>query len=246
MTVSYRGFVDRKAEADLYVSYQGRYAVEPKQCERVAATLIRERTLDRAGRWLDIGCSTGNFVSFLTREMPDGWRFDGVDLMPQAINVANSRPLPTAHFHVGDVLTEDLFPDETFDVVSVMTVVYAFSDDEFEACVQTIRRLLTPGGYAVIFDYFHPWEANYEIVERSWYHPEGHPLHLRPISYAREAVQAAGFDVCEIRRFEIPGGLVRPIDPNDLTSYTLATDEGQFIMRGPLAQPYAHLVLRAA
>lgn len=240
---SYHGFVERTTEADLYVSYQDKYRNRPKECERVALKLIRERAnLDKPNSLLDIGCSIGNFIALLDRELAGDWRFTGLDLMPQAIEKARRRlEDERIEFNVGDMFTADL---AEHDVITLMTVVYALSDTEFADCLRLCQESLKPGGHLIVFDLFHPWEASYQIVEKSHYHPDGHPLNMRPISYVRQVAEQTGLRVCEFRAFQMPYSLPKPIDAHDLTSYTVPTKDGTLVFRGPLSQQFCHAVFQ--
>lgn len=241
----YLGFAARTEEADLYVSYQSKYRHRPKVCEIVTLELVEARS-NGEGDLLDVGCSTGNFVSYLHDELP-GFAFTGIDLMPQAVAEADAKDLERAQFAVYDLLRGSNNPEgalrtDHFDFVTFQTVVYAFTDVQFKAALQRARQALKPGGFCILFDNFHPFEASYEIIERSIYHPDGHPIHMRPLSLVRRFAGETGFHVDEVLEFHLPPDLLPlPYDPHDLTSYV----KGGQIMRGPLSQPFCHMVLRA-
>lgn len=248
----YRGFFLRETEADLYVSYQGKYRAKPKECEKVTLGLIRDRAVG-PGRLLDVGCSTGNFVRFLHGELP-AFEFTGVDLMPQAIAEANRDRPERTEFHTCDFLrgrdygkdwsasAERPVGDHDFDFVTFQTVVYALTDVQFKAALQRAHDALRPGGFCVLFDLFHPFEGHYQVIEKSVLHPNGHPIYMRPLSQVRDLATGTGFEVAEVRKFTLPSDLLpAPYDPHDLTSYV----DGGHIMRGPLSQPFCHVVLKS-
>ncbi len=89
---------------------------------------------------LELGCGTGRFASELQRQ---GWQVVGVEPSAEAASVARSRGLEV---HVGP-LTDDLFPEKTFDVVFAWMVV-----EHLHRPVETVRlvrRVLKPGGWFV-------------------------------------------------------------------------------------------------
>ena len=106
--------------------------------------------LDSCRNVLDAGCGGGrNLVYFLQQ----GFDVYGVDLHEQAVREVQhlaqllAPQLPPTHFQVAPV--EDMpFADNTFDLV-ICSAVLHFARDQahFDAMVQSLWRVLAPGGY---------------------------------------------------------------------------------------------------
>jgi SAM-dependent methyltransferase len=85
-----------------------RFGITPWERYRKAAATSIQALLDREeaershplGRALDLGCGRGLYTHELARR---GWEAVGVDNVPRAIDVANSKGVSGATFVVGDV-----------------------------------------------------------------------------------------------------------------------------------------------
>jgi 2-polyprenyl-3-methyl-5-hydroxy-6-metoxy-1,4-benzoquinol methylase len=98
--------------------------------------------LDRAPRYLDVGCSTG-FVVEAARDK--GWEAIGIDLNPSAIEFGRSRGLD-----LRTVALEDAgFAPGSFDAVSLFDVLEHLLDPRrtLRACAE----LLAPGGILFLY-----------------------------------------------------------------------------------------------
>lgn len=98
------------------------------------------------GRVLDVGCGTGELTLFAAARGLDA---TGVDASERAIAIARrkaaERGIAGARFEVGDAL--DLaFPDGSFDTVLDSGVFHVFDDDGRARYVESIHRVLAPGG----------------------------------------------------------------------------------------------------
>jgi ubiquinone/menaquinone biosynthesis C-methylase UbiE len=95
---------------------------------------------------LDVGCGTGELALLAVSR---GLEATGVDLSPRAITIARrkaeERGLSGVRLEVGDAL--DLsFLGTTFATVLDSGVFHVFSDDDRPRYVESIRRVLEPGG----------------------------------------------------------------------------------------------------
>lgn len=242
--LSYREYVaDDEFQSD-YAAYQQRWASEVRQSDRVLIELVRELAAqaDRPLRVLDVGCSTGNLLLHLKHEVP-GLELVGGDMVPSILEDCRRDPnLAGIRFEELDLL--DLGCEGAYDVVVVNAVLYLFSDEEYERALASAGRALAPGGTLLVYDFFHPFEQDLTILERSATHPEGLVLHFRPISWASAALDRAGFAEAEFRPFEIPIELPRPDDDAYILSYTRPSEGRNLLFRGTLFQPWCHLVAR--
>lgn len=112
--------------------------------------LILERA-PRAGRLkiLDAGSGPGAFAIALSKA---GHDVTGADLSPEMAAEARRNAAEAgsdAKFEVMD-LDRPSFPDESFDMIVSRDVVWTLGDPE--GAYRSWRRLLVPGGVAVIFD----------------------------------------------------------------------------------------------
>ncbi len=90
---------------------------------------------------LDVGCATGMALE-AAREM--GWDARGVEISPWASDVARKKGFSVE----GKPLRECMFPDASFDAVTLFQVIEHFADPLAE--LQEIHRILKPGGRLVL------------------------------------------------------------------------------------------------
>ncbi|MDQ6846021.1 MAG: class I SAM-dependent methyltransferase [Candidatus Dormibacteraeota bacterium] len=120
------------------------------------------------GRVLDVGCGTGELALLAASR---GLEAAGVDSAPRAIAIARTRAaargLTGVRFEVGDAL--DLsFLNATFDTALDSGVFHVFSDQERARYVESIRRVLVPGGryHLVVFSDAEPGDWGPRRIKR--------------------------------------------------------------------------------
>ncbi len=91
-----------------------------------------------AGRLLDIGCATGNF---LHRAQLSGWEVAGIEINPRAASIARQRY--NVPVHASDLLDTDLSPDY-FDAVTLWDVLEHLPNPR--AALGKIHQILQRGG----------------------------------------------------------------------------------------------------
>lgn len=110
--------------------------------QRFALEMV-EATVPRASKVLDVGCGTGEMAGKLMRRGYEVW---GLDLAESMIRYARDR-CASDRFEVGDI--EHIpFADNTFDAVVCLGVIEYLDTDE--QALREIRRVLKPGGRAVV------------------------------------------------------------------------------------------------
>lgn len=118
----------------------------------IMARIERESARLQGRHLLEVGCGMGfDSVEFLRR----GVRVTASDLTPTAVALARR------HFEIEGLQPEDVrvenarglsFPDQTFDAVWARGVIHATGDPA--AAVREIRRVLKPGGRAIICHFY--------------------------------------------------------------------------------------------
>ena len=107
--------------------------------------VIRARLRVRQGlRTLDLGCGPGAFADLFA-----GDDYVGVDLNARYID--HARKTRPGAFIVGDARRVDL-PDARFDQVLVFGLLHHLPDEDVRAVLSECRRLLVPGGRALVIE----------------------------------------------------------------------------------------------
>jgi len=118
------------------------------------------------GRMLDLGCGPGRACIFLAQH---GWRCDGVDFVPGAIELARARAQSTGvaeatQFYVAPVTQLD-FLQPPYDLVLDVGCLHAQADKDLDPYARQVERLLRPGGSYLLFAHL----ANEHLPdERRW------------------------------------------------------------------------------
>jgi SAM-dependent methyltransferase len=162
---------------------------------RMADDLAAVVAAIQAPEVLEVGPGPGALAVELARRVPD-LRLSGLDVDPAMVELARARALREGladrlEFVVGDVAALP-FPDASFDLVTSSFSAHHWPDGA--AGFGEIRRVLRPGGRAIVYD----------LPDR-WGHFETKALGLA------EAATAGGFDDAFVSPFRWPGrlGLVR-------------------------------------
>lgn len=126
-------------EGGLYRSYDDEAAARRADYRKWLAWISRTTGLAR-GRWLDIGCATG---SFLSAARDEGWDARGVDISAYCAGEARKRGLEA---RAGTA--RDLPPGwKDFDVISMWDTVEHLADPSGDIAAAAAR--LRPGGWLV-------------------------------------------------------------------------------------------------
>lgn len=231
-----------------YAEYQQRYQSRLRESEKKMLQLISERQTEHASpTLLDVGCSTGNFLQHVQGVFPH-FKLTGCDLVEEILaqNRLNSE-LAEIEFIHQDLLTMEL--EERYDFITAHAVLFMFQDREFEQALQSLHRALKPQGHLIVYDFYHPFQQNLAILEKSKHQPDGMMLHFRAMSDVGQILDKAGFRQYDFQPFDIPIELKREDTYSDnqdgfenLLTYTEQLASGSRLMfRGALYQPWCHL-----
>jgi ubiquinone/menaquinone biosynthesis C-methylase UbiE len=147
---TYRAY-DATGRAHLWDGSNPGYARLAADRDRALLHLLaRSLPADRAPAFLDVGCGDGSLVAAVAGRWPDV-RSTGIDLLLGRIEVASTR-VPGAAFVVGsaDALP---FADNSFDIVSAITLFSSIPSEQMEAAVAAeVGRVLRPGGWLIWYD----------------------------------------------------------------------------------------------
>jgi cyclopropane fatty-acyl-phospholipid synthase-like methyltransferase len=164
--------------------------------ETLARAMLADSTSEGhdAPRWLDLGCGRGEFCELLTDW---GWRTEGVDRSPSAVEACRRRGLTVALTDVFDYLEEA--STEPADAVSAIQLIEHLPRERWLPLFEAIAGVLRPGG-GVLVETINGRNvralADHFIADLTHTWP-GHPETLRLLA------EHAGFVDVEIR-FEHP------------------------------------------
>jgi SAM-dependent methyltransferase len=246
--LNYRDYVTDADHMQWYSQYQRKYATTIRESDKMLIDIVRGLAAEAVARGerprlLDIGCSTGNLLLHLKRLVP-GLQLTGGDMASGIIAECRANGA-LAGIDFAEMNMLDLTAQRPFDIVVANAALMFFSDDEFEQAIASISRAITPRGWFVAFDLFHPFDQEVAIVETTSLHPRGLKFYFRSFTRVRRALAAAGQPSPELTPFRIPIDLPRPSDPGDVTTYTVTGVDGtKMSFRGTLFQPWCHVVSR--
>jgi 2-polyprenyl-3-methyl-5-hydroxy-6-metoxy-1,4-benzoquinol methylase len=166
---------------------------EAEEIRRLIAEhrLDRVREVVRPGRWLDVGCSTGQFVEAAARE---GITARGIDVSPGAIRLARERGLRADVARV-----EDFAPEESFDAITAFDVIEHSRDPA--AFLDRLREWLAPRGKLVLT--LPDVSSIYPrlLMRKHWFYyaPEDHLFYFDPTTI-RALLDSHGFRVKSVER----------------------------------------------
>jgi arsenite methyltransferase len=198
---------DEAAAARVEAIYQ-----TPDIVEQRARTLER-LSLQSGEQVLDLGCGPGLLASDMAAAVGPGGSVDAIDASPSMLALAARRcaGLPQVHLQPADVAALP-FGDERFDA-AVCAQVYEFVPDIPRALAE-LRRVLKPGGRAVIIDtdwescvWYSSDDARMRRVLSCW---NGHCPHPHLPRILGPLLRAAGLTVASVNVIPLVNAVFEP------------------------------------
>lgn len=176
---------------------------------------------------LDIGCSNGDFLYYLSTLFTHA-KLYGVDILPSLLEKTKqdfiSLGLPCPELMVGNIVTGEGLPNQTFDLVFLNGVIGIF--DDLHKPLEHFCSLISESGKGYIWACFNPYPIDVLIKARAvgTQHLEsGWNLHSK--QSVLEIVQNLGFDGRFYDDFEI--GIDLPQTDDYLRTWTFKLENGK-------------------
>jgi SAM-dependent methyltransferase len=114
--------------------------------------IVRRLGIAPGQRVLDLGCGPGNLVRSISSVTGLDGAAIGIDASPEMIERARrkhrGRPVTFAQARASDLA----FPRSAFDAVVSRLLIHELPDDDLSLTLAEIRRVLRPGGRALLID----------------------------------------------------------------------------------------------
>ena len=144
---------------------------DEKEAARLVDLLVNTLPLEECSHILDLGCGRGRHSINLNKK---GYHVTGIDLSEQAIATAREKAeaenLENIRFEVRDM--RDPLPEQFDAIVNLFTTFGYFKSDEENASVlESVRKMLKPGGIFVL-DYLNAQQVkeNYRPADQGEFH----------------------------------------------------------------------------
>jgi ubiquinone/menaquinone biosynthesis C-methylase UbiE len=134
---------------------------------RMRAMFADDLQLRPGERALDVGCGPGRLAMVFAKRVSPTGSVEGIDPSVEMINRATSRASKNgvpANFQVA--FAQQLpFADATFDAVACTLALHHVAEDDQQAAVTEMYRVLKPGGRLLIAE-FHKGQPHSHLVPR--------------------------------------------------------------------------------
>lgn len=160
--------------------------------------LPEQLDLDRSMRLLDIGCGRAALTRLLSGRVRPRQAAVGVDISPTALRLAtaderNRAPSTRTRLTRGST-TALPFRDGAFTLVTCSYLVRRLSDVELRGLLLEVRRVLEPGGLALLWEIGPSGHRGLDAWNARLLSAGGGPVRLRSVETLQRHVTAAGFE----------------------------------------------------
>jgi SAM-dependent methyltransferase len=160
-------------------------------------------------RWLDIGCGRGALLRLLDErlgftEPPVGIDFSAAALRLARRDLARDRPRVRLARASATALP---FADRSFELVTAGYLLKHLDDAELATALVELRRVLAPGGLALLWEFAPSGSARLDRWNERWLSPAVRAPRLRSTRALLAAGRRAGFDLARparLRPFLLP------------------------------------------
>jgi SAM-dependent methyltransferase len=180
--------------------------------ENVARAVLRDlhraRVEIRGRDVLDVGSGTGYWIDLWQRE--GAASVAGADLVPAAVERLRARLPAAVSVVAADIGEGPPYPDRTFDVVTIMSVLHHVVDeDRFRTALANLASQLRPDGRLVVLDPL--------VVRGRWGPPPGAHNTLRTRATWDAAAGSAGLRLLSVQ----PAGawFAEPVDAGSRAAF---------------------------
>lgn len=118
--------------------------------------------LSSASSMVDIGCATGDFLSYLSGLYPEA-KLSGLDVMDELLEHAR-REVPGVTFENANIYTGEHLPKETYDVIFLNGVHSIF--DDLKPWITNLLSLCSENGRVYVFGNFNPSDVDLLVKAR--------------------------------------------------------------------------------
>lgn len=229
---------------DTYAKYSEKYIQNPRESDKAIAGIINRHNIHgRRYSLVDIGCFTGNLLLYLKHCFP-AFELHGWDIVPQVIKANKlNEILAEIEFEEMDICNTQSI--KKYDFVVTNAVLGTLED--LKKPFLNIADILADSGTFICFDWFHPYDHDLQLTERSRLFPHGVKSYFRSYNTVSSLLRSYGFEDIQFYPFNIGIDLPKPESsgPHTLVSYTVkTTDNFRLSFKGAIYQPWCHLVAR--
>ena len=238
-------YIDNKEHFSHYNQYQNKHRETIRESDRILVDWVKE-ILDKKSdtekplNILDIGCSTGNLLFHIKKNIIGNYTLTGGEVVESSLEQClQDEDLKGIQFEKMDILN---LPKDSYDIIIANGVLTTLDANEYKKSLISIANSLQHNGHFLLFDYACPFDQDLEIIERTKYHPHGLRLFFLSYGSMRTAYEEAGLSIKNFAPFSMPIDLPHPEQDDDLTSYTHKDEKGnRMCFRGSLFQPWCHI-----
>ncbi|HAT1993465.1 TPA: class I SAM-dependent methyltransferase [Legionella pneumophila] len=137
---------------------------EPKEMFKFIASKMDAIQLPDKANFLDVGCATGEFIYYLSSRFSQ-FRYTGIDVFDDLI-LECKKLQPEKTFLNASVLDLPKSFDKKFDIITVVSVISIFDENELSLFWNNLFRAIKDGGVIFLLSPFNEFGVDCEIRHR--------------------------------------------------------------------------------